>query len=45
MAASSSSPDVEGYVGDLSGDGKDDLVLLYRAPPGGADRTVVLVSP
>ncbi len=40
-----SSPDVEGYVGDLTGDGKDDLVLLYRAPPGGADRTVVVTMP
>jgi hypothetical protein len=38
------SPDVEGYAGDLDGDGKDDLVLLYRAPPGGSDRTVVLLS-
>ena len=38
------SPDVEGYVGDLDGDGRDDLVLLYRAPPGGADRTVVRLS-
>lgn len=38
------SPDVEGYAGDLDGDGKDDLVLLYRAPPGGADRTVVRLS-
>jgi hypothetical protein len=36
------SPDVEGYTGDLDGDGKDDLVLLYRAPPGGADRTIVV---
>lgn len=42
IPAVGSSPDVEGYVGDLTGDGKDDLVLLYRAPPGGADRTVVL---
>ena len=39
------SPDVEAYAGDLTGDGKDDLVLLYRAPPGGADRTVVVISP
>ncbi len=39
------SPDIEGYVGDLTGDGRDDLILLYRAPPGEADRTVVLVSP
>lgn len=40
-----SSPDVEGYVGDLTGDGRDDVVLLYRAPPGGGDRTFVLASP
>ena len=39
------SPDVEGYAADLTGDGKDDLVLLYRAPPGGEDRVFVLVSP
>jgi hypothetical protein len=39
------SPDVEGYAADLTGDEKDDLVLLYRAGPGGKDRTVVLVSP
>lgn len=38
------SPDIEGSAGDLTGDGHDDLVLLYRAPPGGADRTVVVVS-
>ena len=39
------SPDIEGYAGDMNGDGKDDLVLLYRAPPGGKDRTYLLVSP
>jgi hypothetical protein len=39
------SPDVEGHAADLTGDGRDDLVLLYRAGPGGADRTVVVVSP
>lgn len=38
------SPDIEGSAGDLDGDGRDELVLLYRAPPGGADRTFV-VSP
>jgi hypothetical protein len=42
VPAVGSSPDVEGYVGDLSGDGRDDLVLVYRAPPGGTDRTVVV---
>jgi len=39
------SPDVEGYVADLTGDKKDDFVLLYKAPPGGVDRTVVVISP
>lgn len=38
------SPDVEGYVGELTGDRKQDLVLLYRAPPGGTDRLVVRPS-
>ena len=38
------SPDIEGSAGDLTGDGHDDIVLLYRAPPGGADRTIVVVS-
>lgn len=38
------SPDIEGYASDLDGDGRDDVVLLYRAPPGGADRTVVVMS-
>jgi hypothetical protein len=45
IPAVGASPDVEGYVGDLTGDGKDDVVLLYRAPPGGTDRTVVLPMP
>jgi hypothetical protein len=39
------SPDVEGFVADVDGDRKDDLVLLYRAGAGGRDRTVVLASP
>jgi hypothetical protein len=39
------SKDVEAHPADLTGDGKDDLVLVYRAPPGGVDRTAVLVSP
>jgi hypothetical protein len=38
------SPDVEGYVGELTGDKKDDLVLLYRPPPGGLDRLFVVPS-
>ena len=38
------SPDVEGYAGDLDGDGRDDLVLLYRAPPAGTDRTIVVFA-
>ena len=38
------SPDIEGYASDLDGDGRDDVVLLYRAPPGGVDRTVVVMS-
>jgi hypothetical protein len=45
VPAVGASPDVEGHVGDLTGDGRDDLVLVYRAPPGGADRTVVVGSP
>ena len=44
IPAMGASPDIEGYAGDLDGDGKDDIVLLYRAPPGGADRTVVVMS-
>jgi len=32
------SPDIDGYVADLDGDGRDELVLLYRKPPGGRDR-------
>ncbi len=44
IPATGKSPDVEGYAGDLDGDGKDDIVLLYRAPPGGVDRTVVVMS-
>ncbi len=36
------SPDVEGYVGEATGDKRDDLVLLYRAPAGGGDRLFLL---
>ena len=39
------SPDLEAYAADLTGDGKDDLVLLYRAPPGGSDTIFFLQSP
>ena len=39
------SPDVEAYAADLTGDGKDDLVLLYKAPPGGSDVVLFLRSP
>ena len=35
-------PDVEGYVADLTGDGRDDVVLIYRKVPGGRDRVWVL---
>ncbi len=31
------SPDVEGYAADLDGDGRDELVLVYRKAPGGKD--------
>jgi hypothetical protein len=36
------SPNVEGYTGDLDGDGGDEILLLYRAPPGGRDRLRVI---
>jgi len=32
------SPDIDGYVADLDGDGRDELILLYRKTPGGRDR-------
>jgi len=38
------SPDVEGYVTESTGDRRDDLVLLYRAGPGGADRVYFVPS-
>lgn len=38
------SPDVEGYVTEATGDRRDDLVLLYRAGPGGKDRLYLLPS-
>jgi hypothetical protein len=37
-------PALEAHAADLTGDGKDDLVLVYAAPPGGAPRIAVLVS-
>ncbi len=33
---------VPAYSGDLDGDGCDEVILLYRAPPGGRDAAVVL---
>ncbi len=36
------SPNVEGYVGDLEGRGQDQVILLYRAPPGGQDLVRVI---
>lgn len=38
------SPDVEGYAADLTGDRRDDVVLLYRAGPGESDRLVVVAG-
>ncbi len=35
-------PDVDGYAADLTGDGRDELLLIYRAPPNGRDRTFVV---
>lgn len=34
--------DIEGYVADLDGDGKDEIVLLYRRVESGQDRVRVL---
>ena len=34
--------DVDGYAADLTGDGRDELLLIYRAGPGGRDRTYVI---
>ncbi|MGE0191029.1 MAG: FG-GAP repeat domain-containing protein [Planctomycetota bacterium] len=36
------SPDVPAYAGDLDGDGHDDVVLVYRAPPGGREVIVIV---
>ena len=36
------SPDIEGYAADLDGDKRDELVLLYRQPPQGADRVWIV---
>lgn len=38
------SRDVEGYAADLDGDGKDELILVYRGPEDGRD-TVRIVRP
>ena len=35
-------PDIEGYTADLDGDAREEIVLLYRQPPGGVDRHWVL---
>jgi hypothetical protein len=35
-------PDLDAVAADLTGDGKDELVLVYRRPPGGRDRLLVL---
>jgi hypothetical protein len=35
-------PDVDGYTADLDGDGRDEIVLHYRKPPGGADLLVAV---
>ena len=45
IPAMGKSPDLEAYAADLTGDGRDDLVLLYKAPPGGSDLVVFLRSP
>ena len=36
------SPGVEGHAADLTGDGRDEVVLLYRKPHGGRDRVWVI---
>lgn len=38
-------PDIEGYTADLDGDGRDEMVLLYRAPPKGGDRLWIVRGP
>ncbi|MDJ0522803.1 MAG: VCBS repeat-containing protein [Planctomycetota bacterium] len=35
-------PDVDGRVADLDGDGKDEIVLIYRKAPGGRDRVFII---
>ena len=37
-------PDIDGYTADVDGDGKDEIVLVYRKTPGGKDR-VRIVDP
>ena len=44
IPAMGESPSVEGWAADLTGDGKDEIVLVYGRPPGGRDR-VWLVRP
>lgn len=36
------SPDVPAYAGDLDGDGRDEVVLVYRAPPGGREAVAIV---
>jgi len=35
-------PDIDGTAADLDGDGKDEIVLVYRSPPGGKDVVRIL---
>jgi hypothetical protein len=35
-------PDVEGYAADVDGDGRDEMVLVYRKAPGGRDEVRVV---
>ncbi len=37
-------PDIDGSTADIDGDGKDEIILVYRKPPGGRDR-VRIVDP
>jgi hypothetical protein len=42
IPAPGASADLEGFAADLDGDRKDEVVLLYRGPPGGKDRIFVV---
>lgn len=37
--------DVDAWAADLTADGRDEIVLVYRRPPGGRDRVRVIRSP